>query len=161
MDKPIKLTSGQWAVLRWLKAKPGTPMPHTTNQPYCQAWQEWKPASVPAFYSLERRGLIERRNTHFWHLTKDGEALASGFVNFADIEPAKIGKSKPAITLKLWVSESGYQVELQDHISLAPEVWEWSGCQDWSCNHDVKQAAVLLSMDIRKAIKTFEKRHTT
>ena len=66
---------------------------------------------------------------------------------------------QPAITLKLWVVPHGYQVELKERVSMAPNVWQWSGCQDWSENHDVRAACVWLSMDIKNCIKTFEERH--
>lgn len=70
------LTDGQVAVLKWLKEKPGTLMPHTTNPPYCRAWDDHKPATPASFHSLEKLGYIEKRNTHFWHLTRDGESIA-------------------------------------------------------------------------------------
>jgi len=65
----------------------------------------------------------------------------------------------PTITLNLIICPTGYEVELREHLTLAPDVWEWSGCQDFSGTHDPRQTAALLCIDLKNCIRDFEKRH--
>lgn len=77
--KPVKLTLGQRAALLWMaEIDPhGMGLPHTTNYPQCEQWKAHKPASVQAFYSLERKGLAKRDDGWCWKLTDEGRAIVA------------------------------------------------------------------------------------
>ena len=67
------MSDGQLQALRWLNSVPCLLLPNTTHPPYCTPWQTYKPATPNSFYALEKKGLAERRETWFWHITEAGK----------------------------------------------------------------------------------------
>ena len=68
----MRLTLGQIAAMKWLKASKRLWLPHTIWG--IEIWMEHEPASIQSFYALKNKGLarIDPRNPQCWELTEEG-----------------------------------------------------------------------------------------